>query len=281
MAKVTMKRGPAIIKSVLLLTCIHSLLHADPPMMAGPQATPGALASSALEKLTYQELAERRKEYTAKGDKEMVLKYAERMLKLCDEPKDLAELTLEVGDLYFEKGYLTEAEQYYSEFSLIFQGSDKAEYASYKSILCSFKRTYSIDRDQTKTEETIEMANKFLERKDFTVHAKEVEQIRLECYKKLAEQDIYVCDFYIKKGSLRSCERRFDTIKSEWLPKLPELAERVALLETSINDLRTAKGVSIPTLTTVATESVENPGTEQESTTVAANTSKKHMADRF
>jgi outer membrane assembly lipoprotein YfiO len=253
--------------------------EADPELSGqSNDGTPKTHTDSILEKLTYPELTERRKQYLESGNKDMILKYTERMVKLCDEPKELAELMLEVGDLYFEKGYLTEAEQYYSEFSLIFQGSEKAEYALYQSIQCSFRRTLDIDRDQTKTEETIAMADKFLARPSFKNHTKEVEQIRTACYKKLVEREIYVCEFYIKKGSLRASERRLDTIKSEWLPKLPEYTTRVVELETAVTDLRTKKGVTVPTVTTVVAEAAELP--KDENVQVAAAPG-KHMSDRF
>ncbi len=277
MAKVNMNTRKWILGA--LIASFVPAIHADGPVLTSSDGKQKTLASSALDKLAYPELCERYQEYKAKGDKEMVLKYAERMVKMCDDPAELADLTLEVGDLYFDKGWLTEAEQYYSEYSLIFQGSEKAEYAHYKSILCAFKRTLDIDRDQTKTEEAIAMADKFLARPAFTTHAKEVETIRLECYKKLAEREIYVCDFYIKKGSVRACERRLDVLKTEWLPKLPELGPRVAVLESSITDLRALKGIAVPTITTPAVEVADLQ--RDEKIEVADAGSKKHMADRF
>lgn len=272
--------------AALLATALSNMVTLCPPPERAQKSAPGTPKSNTdniLDKLKYPELAKRYKEYTENNNKEMLLKVIERMIKLCDDAKELAQLTLEAGDLYFEKGYLSEAEQYYSEFSSIFQGNEKAEYASYKSIQCSFKRTHSFDRDQTKTEETIEMVNKFLERPSFKTYIKEVEDIRTQCYRKIAEREIYVCDFYIKKGSLKACERRLDTIKSDWLPRVPEIAERVVMLETSVADLRKEMKVVIPTMSTVAAEAVElpEPEKEQEIEVAAVATDKKRMADRF
>lgn len=268
----------------LLANVFFGHLYPEARTFTSSGGAPKSTTDSILEKLTYPELTERYKTYKANDSKEILLKVIERMIKLCDDAKELATLTLEAGDLYFEKGYLTEAEQYYSDFSSVFQGSEKAEYAAYKSIICSFKRTKSFDRDQTKTEETIEMANKFLDRNSYKTHAKEVEDIRFECYKKIAEREIYVCDFYVKKGSLKACERRLDTIKSEWLPRVPAFAPQVATLETSVAQLRKEKGIMIPTVSTIAAESAELPSeTENVHVADAAQPAKKkqHMADRF
>jgi outer membrane assembly lipoprotein YfiO len=288
MAKVNMNTRIWIVATLLAGALSNIIALCEPPARAqkSQPGTPKSNTDSILDKLKYPELAKRYKEYTEKDNKEMLLKVVERMLKLCDDAKELAKLTLQAGDLYFEKGYLTEAEQYYSEFSSIFQGNEKAEYASYKSIQCSFKRTYSFDRDQTKTEETIDMVNKFLERPSFKAYTKEVEEIRTECYKKIAEREIYVCDFYIKKGSLKACERRLDTIKSDWLPRVPGIAERVVMLEASVADLRKEKNVVIPTMSTVAAETVllpeQNDQEKEQGIEVAAVASdKKRMADRF
>lgn len=270
-----------IVTAFLLSALSPKMILSEPPAPS-PLAVKST-TDSILNKLSYPELEKRYKEHTANNNKDMLLKVIERMIKLCDDAKELATLTLQAGDLYFEKGYLTEAEQYYSEFSSIFQGNEKAEYASYQSIQCSFKRTYCFDRDQTKTEETIEMANKFLERPSFKNYTKEVEAIRTECYKKIAEREIYVCEFYIKKGSLKACERRLDTIKSDWLPRVPEIAPRVALLDASVADLRKEKNVVIPTLSTVASDKVllEDPEKEKEIEVATVTRDKKHMADRF
>lgn len=256
----------------------------DPKTLTTQSGEPKSNTDSIIEKLSYPELVEKRAKYIKDGHTDMVLKYTERMVKLCDDGKELATLTLEAGDMHFAKGNLTSAEQYYSEFSLIFQGNQKAEYASYKSIECSFKRTFDFNRDQTKTESTIEMANKFLEKPSYTTYLKEVEQIRTDCYKKLAESEIYICDFYIKKPSLRSAERRLDTIKTEWLTKLPEIAPQVAQLEVSITDLRTTQGKALPTISTVAT-AANDELPHDESVKVAAGDEpaqkKRRMADRF
>lgn len=274
-----------IIAALLASALSPKITLCEPPARA-QEKQPGVAKSntdSILDKLKYPELEKRYKEYTQNDNKEMLLKVIERMIKLCDDAKELAQLTLQAGDLYFEKGYLTEAEQYYSEFSSIFQGNEKAEYASYRSIQCSFKRTHSFDRDQTKTEETIEMVNKFLEHQSFKTYIKEVEEIRTECYKKIAEREIYVCDFYIKKGSLKAAERRLDTIKSDWLSRVPEIAERVVMLEASVADLRKEKNMVIPTMSTVAAEAVELPEQEDVEVAEAAEPAnkKQRMADRF
>jgi hypothetical protein len=85
---------------------------------------------------------------------------------------------------------------------------------------------------------------------------------------------------------LKACERRLDTIKSDWLPRVPGIAERVVMLEASVADLRKEKNVVIPTMSTVAAETVllpeQNDQEKEQGIEVAAVASdKKRMADRF
>jgi len=159
------------------------------------------------------------------------VKYTERMLTLCDEAAARAELLLELADGMRVLGKLDIAAARYTEFSQFYPGHAKTEYALYRAIDCSFKRTKSFDRDQSRTMDTVELANTFLERQAFTTHRADVEQIRTACYERLIASELNVCDFYFKANKMHAVERRLETVRTTMLKFAPEMEKEVALME--------------------------------------------------
>ena len=155
------------------------------------------------------------------------VKYTERMMTLCDEAAARAELLLELADGTRVLGKLDIAAARYTEFSQFYPGHAQTEYALYRAIDCSFKRTRSFDRDQSKTMDTIELANTFLERQAFETHRADVEQVRTACYERLIASELNVCDFYLKANKMHAVERRLETVRTTMLKFAPEMEKEV------------------------------------------------------
>jgi len=175
--------------------------------------------------MSYDELKEARAKQ--KPDTETFIKYTERMVSLCDDAAERADLVLELADGLREIGKLDPAAARYAEFSQFYPGHAKTEYALYRAVDCSFKRTRTFDRDQSKTLDTIELANTFLERPGFAGHRDDVEKIRTACYERLIASELNVCDFYLKAEKIHAVERRIDSIKTTMLKFAPEMEEQV------------------------------------------------------
>lgn len=170
----------------------------------------------------YEELAQEKKRLLAKGYKELAIKYIKKMIPLCSDLEKLGNLMLELADLHFDIGQLDGAEILYSRFATLHPGHTRTEYASYKSILCSFWSTLDSERDQSKTKETIEHAHAFLERrKVFTTYANQVDTILASCQEKLLESEINIFNFYSKQGDYKAAKLRLTSMEKEFLPLLP------------------------------------------------------------
>ena len=132
-------------------------------------------------------------------------------------------------------GRTTGAETLYNEFVHLYPGDDKAEYASYKAILCSVWATLDHFRDQSKTKETIEAAQKFLERKEvFTTYATQVQEILTSCHEKLFESEVSVFQFYLKRGDYLAAKTRLENIEKEFVPLLPAKESLALYLTTQL-----------------------------------------------
>lgn len=183
--------------------------------------------------MTYDELKEAKDRHKAAKNIDTALKYLDRLIKLCEDPNEIGELMLEFGDLLFDDGKFDKAGTIYNEFTQLYPGNKKTEYALYRAIVCTSKKISSPDRDQTKTEETIALIDKFLARPDaFTEYKEEVEKIRNECHKTLIESEFNVYSFYFNQESYKAAGNRLEHIRKEWLPKLPEIEDK--LLECEI-----------------------------------------------
>jgi len=156
---------------------------------------------------------------------------------------------MELADLFFDTGKLAKAEKLYAQFYTLYPGNESVEKAHYKAILCSFYLTLESDRDQSKTQETLTLANSFLDRKEiFKKHTQDVSSIQLKCYEKLCDSDINVTEFYLKRGKskdLIAAQQRLDSLRKEFLDKVPSLEPRVLALEinhaTKIKDFALAE----------------------------------------
>lgn len=190
--------------------------------------------------MTIDELIEAKTRMVAAGNKQSALKFIETILPVCNDLNQVHDLMLEAADLFFDEGQLQKAEKMYNEFTLLYPGSKQVEYALYKAILCAYYATLSIDRDQTKTHVTLELTDRFLKNeKMFTLHLADVKRIEQECNVKLAEHELNVAKYYLKKGSpssIRAAETRIAAVREEFLPKVPMIEKNLLAYEVKLAD---------------------------------------------
>lgn len=188
-----------------------------------------------LSDMNYDELKEAKDERLAKKDSEGAIRYLEKMISASKNKEDLASVLMELADLFFDTGKLAKAEELYTKFYTLYPGNDHVEKAHYKAILCSYYLTLDSDRDQSKTNETLALATKFLERKDiFKTYAQDVSTIQQQCYEKLCQSELNVTEFYIKRGKTKdlvAAQQRLDDLRKEYLEKIPSVEPRILALE--------------------------------------------------
>ena len=184
--------------------------------------------------MTYEELKTAKEKNIASKSFEIASKYLERMITLCENVTEKAELIIELANIFYSQVEFDKAKKWYSEFEHLYPGNALIEQAKRQIILCSKQRILTPDRDQAPTEETLELAKQYLDRDNFTKYKDEVAKIKIECEELLAQADCSVANFYIRHGNYLSAEKRIKHVKDEWLAKVPAVATTVANLEIDL-----------------------------------------------
>jgi outer membrane assembly lipoprotein YfiO len=217
---------------------------------------------STYREMTYEELQVAKEQHRSSNSYMSAIKYLDQMIKLCDDVTVIGEHLLEIADLLCLEGLFEKAAQKYAEYVALYPGGEKVEYALCKAIENSFACTLSHDRDQTKTEETLALAEAFLKQDHLNTYNSQVLEIRDKCYQKLVESELNICAFYVQRGRLKPAEKRLTAIRDTWLSKLPDIEPSLIVLETD-----------------VATQ--KNALEQQTAKTTLMAQNKKHMTERF
>ncbi len=171
------------------------------------------------------------KEYSeALDNKAQTIVYLENMVKQCSDPAMLKEIYLELADLYFEQGSMDLAAKLYSSYVALYPGSPERAYVHYQAILCRFYTTFSHDRDQTKTEETLQLTQLYMDMATkqgelYKEYCDDVASIQKQCCKKLYAHELDIFNFYYKKGNYKAAQVHLDEIKRVYLSLLNEEIE--------------------------------------------------------
>jgi len=185
----------------------------------------------AFKDLTYEERMVLKGELIAQGRLETAVSHIEKMIPLCNNMEELRDLTLEIADLVFEAGNLSKAEGLYNKFVKHYPGDQNIEYACYKSILCSFWQTLDPENDQTKTKNTIDASQKFLERSNiFTTYNEDVSRILYACNDKLMESDISIFRSHLNRRDWGQAHHRLKLLEKEFLPIFPDAEPKLIML---------------------------------------------------
>jgi len=225
--------------------------------------------------MEYEQLVAAKNIQKEKGNISATIKYLEQLLKMCTDITLLADHLLELADVFFIDSQFQKSALIYNQYCALYPGSEKQEYALYRSTVSSFACVLPIDRDQTRTEETLALTELFLKQDHFKLYKKEVLQVQTQCYEQLAASECNICTFYLNKGSLKAAEKRLAKIRSSWLPKLPTLEPEIIALEAQIAEKKEmAELLNIQNIE-LAQKKIEK------NKELAHNKKTKHMAERF
>lgn len=187
-----------------------------------------------MSSMNYEQIMEAKNKAKSGGNRSATIVYLEKLIKLSDNLEETAQLLIELADAYFDNGDLDKAELTYHGFTLSYPSHKETEYALYRAILCNQAGILSYDRDQTKTDKTIELCDRFLQKPLFTTYQKEVEKIRMSSYARKMESELNVCLFYAKQDNKTSVDKRLEKIRSDLLPQAPEMEAQLLVFEMQI-----------------------------------------------
>lgn len=121
----------------------------------------------------------------------------------------LAQLAqLEIAEAHFNAERYDDALMAYDEFVRLYPGNINIPYAKFKEALCYYNQISPADRDQSATKKAIEKFEKLIKDYPDSPYAVKSYQYLKFCRKRLAEQEIFVANFYLKSGKYSSAERR-------------------------------------------------------------------------
>lgn len=194
--------------------------------------------------MEYEDLVVAKDKLVAQNNTISAIKYLEQLIKLCnsEDADRIAAHRLEIADLFFVQENFHKASQKYAEFALLHPGNKDLAYALYKAIVSADNCTLTYDRDQSKTEETLALAESFLKQDHFSQYADEVAAIADKCRSKLIESELSVCLFHVNRGSFKAAEKRLAYLRNHWLPKKETIESQIVALE---NDIATRKQLII------------------------------------
>lgn len=168
--------------------------------------------------------------YEDQKDIDMTIKCAERALLVCSDQNIAQKVTLQLAQTYLDQGIFDKAEKYAQEYQSLYPGTSEAKIAAYIDIQSNYLSLLDSDRDQKKTNKTLELAKNFLEKySDQDTYLDSVNQIVNHCYNKVLDTEIGVISTYLDKynyynnfSSLNAAQRRLAYIKNKVLPFIKE-----------------------------------------------------------
>ncbi len=167
-----------------------------------------------------------------RGDRFLQVRTLERLVQIATDQNILAEALLALADLYYSYQHnLDKAAHTYEKFATLFPGSEQAEYATYKSIVCLFYNTLIAERDQTATTHAITLGATFIKTTSNETYKKEVQDILAQCYYRLFESEKSVFLFYMKQKKYIAAEKRIKYIKENLMEKIENGTEEVSVLQ--------------------------------------------------
>lgn len=135
----------------------------------------------------------------------------------------LAELKL--ADAYYLDKKYNEAAEAYEQFARLHPSNPVVPYALYQLGMSYANMARSIDRDHEQLNKALTVFERITQAYPGTIWAQKAREKGFECRKKLAEYEIYVARFYIKRGEYRAAAGRLEYVLSEYLSEVNEMGK--------------------------------------------------------
>ncbi len=176
--------------------------------LAGCAEKKGPFDSSATFKDSERDMQKGAFERARKG-------YQEIQEKSPDKSYDAA-LMLRIADTYFGEEKYEEALVEYRAFLNYHPVHKDAIYAQYQIAMCSFNQFSTIDRDPEPTRTALKEFQKLLQKYPKSMYEEEARKNAATCSDRLAEYELYVGRFYLRKGSYKSAIGRFEKLLRDY-----------------------------------------------------------------
>lgn len=149
-------------------------------------------------------------------DKELIFKAFFHLISQSKSQEKIKHYKLDFADYTFGIEDYEKALMAYEEFCMLYPGSQEAEYAQYKAILCNFFLSLSFDHDQTLTQRTVSSCLLFLQKVKDEKFLKETENIYKSCRQRLFDHEVYVLETYLKLKKFSGARKRIEYLEKEF-----------------------------------------------------------------
>ncbi len=127
-----------------------------------------------------------------------------------------AEARLGVGRTYFEERYYNEARSEYQKFLQLHPAHERMDEALYHISLASFRQMERVDRDQSMTRRAVQGFQQLLTEVPDTPYAPEARTHLREARRRLAEKELEVGHFYLRREDYAAASGRFTLVLQEY-----------------------------------------------------------------
>lgn len=179
--------------------------------------------------------------YLELGNDDLAVKYLEALIAKINDFAQIRDLRLQLADLYFKNAQYLKSGSIYTEYYESYPGHTQAEYALSQAIVAKFKQVGACDQDNVITNEILDLAKSYLKNKSYQKYRKTVLELFESCNNQLFEAEVNVFEHYFRQGYLVSAQRRIDYMTEKFLPKMPELKERLDSLQNLVNQAKAGK----------------------------------------
>ncbi|SHJ79134.1 Beta-barrel assembly machine subunit BamD [Malonomonas rubra DSM 5091] len=123
---------------------------------------------------------------------------------------------LKIAESYYQAERYEEAATAYEDFLKQHPNDNRLDDVLYRLGLSHYQQILSADRDQTSTRNAMRSFEELLRRYPEYPQAEEAEMLIQRCRNRLAEHEVYVGNFYLKRKSYQAAIKRFESTLQEY-----------------------------------------------------------------
>ena len=144
---------------------------------------------------------------------------------------------LKTADALFKRGDFDEAYEAYDDFERLHPKNKNIPYVIYQKGMCNFEQIKTVDREQVhtlKAKETFERLVRQFPRSEYATRGRK--NLR-NCIIFLAEYELYVGNFYYKKGFYRAALGRYNYILQNYpdMGQYHEAMEKISIIKEKLS----------------------------------------------
>jgi outer membrane protein assembly factor BamD len=152
---------------------------------------------------------------------------------------------LKIADALYKRGSYDDAYKAYDDFEKLHPKNTDIPYVIYQKGMCNFEQIKSIDREQVHTLKAKEIFERLIKQYPRSEYANRGRKVLMKCIIFLAEYELYVGDFYFKKGFYRAALGRYNYLIHNY-PDVGQYHKAIEKISIIKEKLEEEEGEEIP-----------------------------------